>query len=102
MKRIIILTTCFICLCAFMSGTVWAWKSSAYVHVKNKRNSYINADSVKVGSKSMSRQRKGVYYKKTSEGYRTFSAQKESEKKSKMSKVRPPYPKIVTIRFSRH
>ncbi len=98
MKRIIILTTCFICLCVFVSGNVWA---GAFVHVKNKKNSRINA-STKISGSSMSRCGTGVYYKRASEGYHTFSAQKGSEKKSKRSKVTPPKIKIVTIRFSRN
>ncbi len=101
MKRIIILTICFICLCAFVSENVWAGKTWAYVYVKNKNNSRINA-SVKMDGSGMSRRRTGFYRKRASEGYHTFSAQKGWEKKSKRSKVRPPRRKVVRIRFNRH
>ncbi len=102
MKRMIVLATCFFCLSVFVLEVAWGDITSVTVYVKNKKNQRISADSVKMGTRKLSANSPGTYITTSKNEYHIFSAQKESEKKSKMSKVRPPYPKIVTIRFSRH
>ncbi len=103
MNRMIILISYSICLSLFVSGIALGESATAYVHVKNRANKYINPDGgVQMDGSNMSWKGTGLYSKDASEGYRQFWTKESSESKSKLSKVTPPKIKIVTIRFSRN